>query len=137
MRIKKFIHFNENIDFNESLLDFCKNHLSYLVDNNIDIEVNNIDLNSFYHKDFTKEQSDKVAEISISDPNEWIYFHKIKDEFIQFLSILNQNYDIISVNIESVTRTSKYTVEEIFNDKDINGKNIVDLAATIAIYVKK
>lgn len=129
MKIKNFISFNEN--FNDDLLDFCKNHLSYLIDDGIDIEINNIDTNSFYHKEFTKIQGERLLEIAISD-TDWIYWKNIKDEFVQFLSSLNNNYTINGVSVESVTRTHKYTVDEI-----LSGVDIINLIATIAIYIEK
>lgn len=102
MRINKFNYFREDAKFREELLDFCKSHLTYLLDKGISIEVN--------------DDIDNSVEICISHANDWLNWDNISDDLVPFLKILNNNYEVIKVCSEGVIRTLKYEFEDVLND---------------------
>lgn len=88
--------FNESNDtFETELQEFCDNNLAYLIDMGFKVIVNR------YYDDILKERSYEIKLYKTRDGS-YIYYkwEEINDDFIPFLTILNNKYDIIRIKMD-------------------------------------
>jgi hypothetical protein len=80
--MKYLKRFNESVDFEERLKDFCETHLAYLLDEGFEVVL--IDLDETYD-----------CEISIKRENERTFtWNEVKDHIVPFIIHLNKEYEL-------------------------------------------
>lgn len=119
--MKYLVKFNEDLVNREELKDFCEMYLAYLVDDNIKISIvqNNI---LYKNKGITREPiCINVNGFMSYENNQAIYktWGEVKDQFIPFIQMLNNNYNIAdgkSIEFPRASTTITFTKDEIIND---------------------
>ena len=135
--LKVYEQFNNN-DI-EKLKEFCNDYLAYLLDEGFRIKVEPKFRESKYFTDNTNKQAQKLT-ISIyrvlDNPVRTVRFswEQIKDYFIPFLHVLNDNY-IISDRPNSWTpiriSDTTYSVEDILENDNLSYFFIPEIVITI------
>ena len=88
--------FNESNDpFENELQEFCNNNLAYLIDIGFEAIVNN------YYDDILKYRTYQIQIYKVHNGCYKRYsWEEINDDFIPFLTILNEKYNIIRIKMD-------------------------------------
>jgi hypothetical protein len=119
--MKYLKRFNEDLVNREELKDFCEMYLAYLVDDDIKISIvqNNI---LYKHKGINREPICINIHGFMGYENNQASFKtwgEIKDHFIPFIQMLDNNYNIAddkSIEFPRSCTTLSFTKDEIIND---------------------
>lgn len=127
--MKYLKNFNEAITEIDELQQFCEEHLTYLLDNNeFEFEVRD----DIYGKKWSKIK----YIIHLRKPKTGFYWNEVKDNFIPFLFLLNDKFNInrneVNFLISTKFNDSKYfLIDDVLNDKF----NISDRILSISISI--
>jgi hypothetical protein len=80
--MKYLKRFNESVDFQERLKDFCETHLAYLLDEGFEVVLQ--DLNETYDSEITVKRDDKGT----------FTWNEVKDHIVPFIIHLNKEYKL-------------------------------------------
>lgn len=80
--MKYLKRFNESVDFEERLKDFCETHLAYLLDEGFEVVLQ--DLNETYDSEITVKRDDKGT----------FTWNEVKDHIVPFIIHLNKEYKL-------------------------------------------
>ena len=80
--MKYLKRFNESVDFQERLKDFCETHLAYLLDEGFEVVLN--DLDETYDCEITVKRDDKGT----------FTWDEVKDHIVPFIIHLNKEYEL-------------------------------------------
>ena len=80
--MKYLKRFNESVDFEEKLRDFCETHLAYLLDEGFEVVLN--DLDETYDCEITIKREDQRT----------FTWDEVKDHIVPFIIHLNKEYEL-------------------------------------------
>lgn len=80
--MKYLKRFNESVDFQEKLRDFCETHLAYLLDEGFEVVLN--DLDETYDCEITIKREDQRT----------FTWDEVKDHIVPFIIHLNKEYEL-------------------------------------------
>jgi hypothetical protein len=80
--MKYLKRFNESVDFEEKLKDFCETHLAYLLDEGFEVVL--LDLDESYDSEITVKREDKRT----------FTWNEVKDHIVPFIIHLNKEYEL-------------------------------------------
>lgn len=80
--MKYLKRFNESVDFQERLKDFCETHLAYLLDEGFEVVLQ--DLDETYDSEIIVKRDDNVT----------FTWNEVKDHIVPFIIHLNKEYEL-------------------------------------------
>ena len=119
--MKYLKRFNESVDFQERLKDFCETHLAYLLDEGFEVVLTDLD-----------ESYD--CEISIKREDERTFtWDEVKDHIVPFIIHLNREYELyksedyqppyVEIGDIGYIQSELSSLYEPFSIKDISDEN--------------
>lgn len=114
--MKYLKRFNESVDFEEKLRDFCETHLAYLLDEGFEVGLN--DLNETYDSEITIKREDERT----------FTWNEVKDHIVPFIIHLNKEYKLyktngVKINDIGYIQSELSSIYEPFSIKEISDEN--------------
>ena len=114
--MKYLKRFNESVDFQERLKDFCETHLAYLLDEGFEVGLN--DLNETYDSEITIKREDERT----------FTWNEVKNHIVPFIIHLNKEYKLyktngVKINDIGYIQSELSSIYEPFSIKEISDEN--------------
>jgi hypothetical protein len=102
--MKHLRRFNESVNKEEELQDFCDTYLAYLLDEDFSIDTMPRDKDLDDSEIISLKKGHRTDSMAIGDPSLMFSWDEIKDHFIPFIYMLSKQYTITNLKLWNLNR---------------------------------